>query len=104
MPSAAGGPGESRDSLARLSGGLFALIGCLLVSSERARWVVSWDAGLTSGGHTLATWDVTDTATGQLRARVASFVADPGNAGHESAVTGHLRSLGVRSGGPAACG
>jgi Zn-dependent protease with chaperone function/LysM repeat protein len=98
--SGAGGPGESRDSLARLSGGLFALIGYLLVSSGRAKWAVSWRDGLASGGHTLATWDVTDTATGQLGARVTSFVADPGNAAHESAVTGHLRSLGLDPGRP----
>jgi len=96
-PSAAGA-GDA--SLVGLSAGLTALISFLVVDSGCASWQVSWRDGLLAGGLTLAPWDVTDTATEQLSARVNSFVDNPGDAAHESAIVGHLRSLQIDPGQP----
>jgi Zn-dependent protease with chaperone function len=84
----------------QLTGRLFALIAFTLVARGHARWQVSWRADIAPGSYLLTSWDVTDTATEQIAARVNSFVVDPGVAGNEAWLLDHLRSLGVDPGKP----
>ena len=104
----AAGPGAGADAgtgrtsredlLWPLAAALRALLSCVMVTTGRVHWQVTWRAG--GDPLRLAVSDVADAGAERIGDRVNSFVADPSAANADS-ITLHLMSLGIDPNAPA---